>query len=213
MSSTVTAPGPRILLDRLGGVTGLVDGAVPPVVLVAVDAGAGLLGHGDHGLLLGAATAAASAGGLAVLRLVEGRSLGGVLRGLVGLVIALALALWTGRARDFFLPGIGVDGLYALGLAVSAVVGRPLVGHAYALLFRLGRAWRDDARLRRVMVWATWGWSAVHGLRCAVQLIFYRLDSPALLAAAKLALGWPLTAMAVVLTLRAAGRVRSTPTA
>lgn len=209
MSTAATVPGPRALLDRLGGVAGLVDGAVPPLVLVGVNAGAGLLGHGEHALLLAAGAAGASAAGLAALRVVGGRSLGGVLRGLVGLVVALVVALSTGQARDFFLPGIGVDGLYAVGLAVSALLGRPLVGHAYALLFRLERAWREDRRLRRVMTVATWGWAVVYASRTAVQLVLYRLDEPELLALAKLALGWPLTAVAVVLTLRAARLARA----
>jgi hypothetical protein len=56
------------------------------------------------------------------------------------------------------------------------------------------------------MAVATWGWALAYALRVAVQVFLYRLDEPELLALAKLALGWPLTAVAVVLTLRAARR-------
>ncbi len=125
----------------------------------------------------------------------------------------MAVALWTGHARDFFLPGMYVDAVYAVALAGSALVGHPAVGHAYAVLFRVGRRWRDDRGLRRVMAVATWGWALVSTLRVAVQLLLYRLDEPELLALAKLALGWPLTAVAVVLTLRAARQVRADATA
>ena len=59
------------------------------------------------------------------------------------------------------------------------------------------------------MAVATWGWTVVYAVRVAVQLVLYRTDEPELLALAKLALGWPLTAVAVLLTLRAARRVRA----
>lgn len=201
------------VLDRLGGRRGLVDGAAPPLVFVAANAVGGLAGLGDRAVLVAAGTAAATAAGLATRRVTEGGSVAGVLRGLAGLVVAVAVVLWTGQARDFFLPGMYVDAVYAVALGGSALVGHPAVGHAYAALFRVGRAWRDDRRLRRVMAVATWGWALVYVLRVAVQLLLYRLDQPELLALAKLALGWPLTAVAVVLTLRAAQRVRVDATA
>lgn len=197
------------VLDRLGGRRGLVDGAAPPLVFVAANAVSGLAGLGDRAVLVAAGAAAVTAAGLGTLRVLEGRTVAGVLRGLAGLVVAVAVALWTGRARDFFLPGMYVDAFYAVALAASVLVGHPAVGHAYALLFRLDRSWRADRGLRRVMAAATWGWALVYAVRTAVQLVLYRLDETELLALAKLALGWPLTAVAVVLTLRAARRVRS----
>jgi Protein of unknown function (DUF3159) len=191
------------VFDRLGGVRGLVDGAVPPLLFAATDAGAAALGHGDRALLCAVVAATGSAAGLGVWRRVQGASLAGVLRGLLVLAAAAGLALWTGRARDFFLPGIYVDAAYAAGLAVSALVGYPAVGYAYAVLFRPGNAWRDDPRLRRVLTIATWGLAATYAVRTIAQGASYRADEPELLAATKLALGWPLTAIAIVLTLRA----------
>lgn len=201
------------VLDRLGGRRGLVDGAAPPLVFVAANAASGLAGLGDVAVLVAAGAAAVTAAGLAALRVAEGGSIAGVLRGLAGLVVAVAVASWTGHARDFFLPGMYVDALYAVALAGSALVGHPAVGHAYAVVFQVGRTWRDDRRLRRVMAVATWGWALTYALRVAVQLLLYRLDEPELLALAKLALGWPLTAVAVVLTLRAVRRARADATA
>lgn len=207
-TATAGPAGTRTVLDRLGGRRGLVDGAAPPLVFVAANAVAGLAGLGDRAVLVAGGAAAVTAAGLGALRVVEGRTVAGVLRGLAGLVVAVAVALWTGRARDFFLPGMYVDAFYALALAASALIGHPAAGYAYAALLRVGRTWRADRRLRRVMTVATWGWAVVYAVRTAVQLVLYRLDEPELLALAKLALGWPLTAVAVLLTLRAARRVR-----
>lgn len=192
-----------IVLGRLGGRRGLIDGAVPPLLFAVAHAGAAALGYADRALALAVTVAGAAALALGTLRRVQGTSLAGVLRGLLMIVIAAAFALWTGRARDFFLPGLYVDAAWAVGLAVSAMTGRPLLGHAYAALFRTTGTWRDDPRLRRVLSAATWGLSATYALRAAVQMALYRADEPGLLAVVKVALGWPLTAVVVVLTLRA----------
>jgi Protein of unknown function (DUF3159) len=189
-------------LVALGGRRGLIDGALPPIVFVAVNAIAGMrdVVHALH-----VAVAAAAVTSLLVLahRARRRESVKGGLRGLAGLAVAVAFAAWTGQARDFFLPGIYVDAAYGVAFAASAVVGRPVVGYIYASLFRAGPSWRGDRRLRRVLAAATYGWSLIFVLRTAVQAALYRADQPELLALAKLALGWPLTAVAVAATLAA----------
>jgi MFS family permease len=198
------------LLEKLGGRRGLVDGALPPVVFVVVNAVTGLL-LGPLAPVpplwwaLGAATGTACA--LIVARVVRGEPVAAAIRGLIGLALAAALAAWTGQARDFFLPGIYVDGLYAAAFAGSALVGRPLVGYLYVALFRRHHDWRTNPRLRRLFTLATFGWTAVYALRVTATSYLYRLDVPALLAIAKIALGWPLTVLAVVATLGALRRV------
>ena len=192
----------RTVLHRLGGWRGVLDGTVPPVLFVTVNTAAGLLGHDERALSIAAATAGGGAVALGITRLAMGQSLAGVLRGSVGLAWAVGFALWTGRARDFFLPGIVVDGIYAAALTVSVLLGRPAVGYAYALFFR-APPWRDDRHLHRVFALATLGWALVYVMRFAVQLLFYGRDEPEFLALAKLGLGWPLTGAAAVLTIRA----------
>jgi len=189
-------------MAALGGRRGLVDGALPPVVFVAANAISGMAGVA-HALHLAVAAAAATALVVLARRALRGESVKGGLRGLAGLAVAVAFAVWTGQARDFFLPGIYVDAAYAVAFAASAVVGRPAVGHLYGKLFRVGVSWRADRRLRRVLVAATYGWSLVFATRTAVQAVLYRADRPELLALAKLVLGWPLTAAAIAATLAA----------
>ncbi|MFC4783941.1 DUF3159 domain-containing protein [Nocardioides sp. MAHUQ-72] len=88
----------------------------------------------------------------------------------------------------------------------SALLGRPLVGHLHAALFRLGPEWRRSARLRRVFTIATLGWSGVFALRTVAQGVLYAQGRTELLALSKLLLGWPVTVAAVVLTLAAVRR-------
>ncbi len=194
------------VLTRLGGWRGLVDGAVPPMIFVAANATAGLLGSGDHALHVAAGAALLTAGALGAVRVAGGHTVSGVLRGLVGLALAVAVALWTGRARDFFLPGIYADAFYCVALLATALAGRPAVGYAYAALFRSARGWRTDQPLRRVLTVATLGWAGLYSVRAVTQLALYAADEPELLGLAKTALGWPLTALAVLWTLRAARR-------
>jgi hypothetical protein len=192
------------VLARLGGFRGVLDGGLPPLVFVVAHAVAGS-GHG-----LGTAIRAAGAAALVVVgvRLFRRETLRPVLGGLIGLAVAVTFAALAGDARAFFLPGIYVDAAYAVGFLASAVLGRPLVGTIYGVLF--GRSWHADPRLRRLFAVATVGWSLVFALRAGVQGALYAADEPGLLAAAKLVLGWPLTGIAAALTLAAVSRAVGT---
>jgi hypothetical protein len=149
-----------------------------------------------------AAIGAAATTGLAIvaLRLARREPLRQALGGLAGLTVAVLFAATSGEARGFFLPGIFVDAGYGLVFAGSALAGYPLVGTIYGWLYQR-RDWRDDGRLRRLFVFATFGWSGVFAVRAGVQALLYREDLPGLLAVGKLLLGWPLTIAAVALTL------------
>ncbi|SDM08365.1 Protein of unknown function [Geodermatophilus siccatus] len=220
MSLTDTAPRPRTtpptrapsaaapptgLPPALGGARGLVDGGLPPLLFVAVNAVAG--GQTTRPTALAAAIGAAAATGLGIvaLRLVREEPLRQALGGLAGLTVAVLFAATSGEARGFFLPGILVDAAYGAVFAGSALIGYPLVGTLYGWLYR-HRDWRDDPRLRRLFLLATFGWSAVFAVRAGVQAFLYREDLPGLLAVGKLLLGWPLTLAAVALTLAAVRR-------
>ena len=196
----------RTILEAFGGRRGLLDGGLPPLVFVSVNAVVGA--HAARPEALTAAIAASSAVGVAavVARLVRRESLRQALAGLAGLALAVAFALRSGEARGFFLPGIYVDAAYGLVFAGSAVLGRPLVGTLWRLLHRRRGVRRTDAHLQRRFTVATLGWAVVFATRATVQALFYLDDRPGLLAAAKLLLGWPLTAAALALTLGYLGR-------
>ena len=189
------------LLALLGGTRGIVDGGLPPLVFVLTNSLAGTAAGRSTALLSAAVAATITGGVLVALRLVRREPLRQVLGGLAGLAVALAFALQAGEARGFFLPGIVVDATYAVVFLGSALLGRPLVATAYRLLSGGGDGWRRDAALRRALTRATVGWSVVFGVRAGGQAVLYLADQPGLLAASKLLLGWPLTLLAVLLTL------------
>ena len=197
------------ILELLGGRRGIVDGALPPLMFVAVNAVAGTQLPRPEALSYAIGGAVSVGLGIVGIRMLRREPLRQALGGLIGLAIVVAFALGSGEARSFFLPGIYVDAAYAAILAGSVAVGRPLIGALWGLVFRSGGEWRSDPRLRRRFAVATLGWSLLYATRAVAQAAFYVDDSPGFLAVTKLVLGWPLTALAVVLTLAYVRRVRT----
>jgi hypothetical protein len=197
------------VLELLGGHRGIVDGALPPLIFAAVNVVAGTQLPRAESLAYAIGGAVFAALGIVGMRILRREPLRQALAGLAGLAIAVAFALGSGEARGFFLPGIYVDAAYALILAGSVAVGRPLIGVLWGLAFRAAGEWRSAPRLRRGFAVATLGWSLIYATRAVSQAAFYVDDSPGFLAVTELVLGWPLTALAVMVTLAYVRRVRT----
>ena len=170
----------------IGGSAGLFDSGAPTALFVVV-----YLATGSQ--LYPAIWSAVAAGVIvAIVRRVRGESLRHIATGLIGLGIAAFLAARTGRAEDFFLPGILINISYCLVFAVSALLRRPLVGYAAGAVVGDLSSWRGDHHAYRGAVAATWVWAAMFGARVAVQLPLYLAGLVGALGVAKLAMGWPL---------------------
>jgi Protein of unknown function (DUF3159) len=181
------------IAEMLGGRRGIIDASVPGVLLVAVNAFAPL------GWAIGVACVAALV--IAVVRRVRGEPLRQAAVGLVGLGLAAALAAYTGKAKNYFLPGILLNAGYAVLAAVSIAVRQPLLGYAAAVLDRGYAHWKHEPGLRRAAAWATGLWAAVFALRASVQGYLYLHDHVHWLAPVRLAMGLPLSAVALAGTL------------
>src|SRR5919202_5578939 len=122
------------------------------------------------------------------------------LGGLLGIGLGAGIALFTGRAQDFFVPGIvknlGFGALYA----ISSLVRYPLIG--LLLGFTLGEElhWRRVPARMRVYQQATWVWVAVFAVRALVQGRLYVQGDPTTIGFVNLILGLPLFGLAVALT-------------
>lgn len=75
------------------------------------------------------------------------------------------------------------------------------------------RHWRDDPRLLRAYSWLTVLWGAVFLLRAGLTWFFYLRDDVELLGAVSLALGLPVTAVQLVITLWVVARLHRHRTA
>lgn len=184
--------------DAVGGVRGLVESTLPGLVFVVVFVPTRELAPALVAAL-GVALAAV------VVRLVQRTPVTQAFSGVIGIVVGVAWAWWSGRAQDFFAGGLLANVGYLLAMVVSIAVRWPAVGVVVGLLRGEDSAWRTDperAHERRRFVWATWVMAGVFALRLAVQVPLYLAGESAVgaLGAAKLAMGLPLFAVGLWIT-------------
>lgn len=174
------------IAQGIGGSAGLLDSGLPTAVFLVV--------YLVSGSQLQPSIYAAVAAGVvvAVIRKIRGESLRHILTGLFGLAVAALFASRTGKAEDFFLPGILVNVAYGTAFLVSALLRRPLVGYAAGAVTGDLSSWRHDRDAYRGAMAATWVWAGMFGARVAVQLPLYLIGAVGALGAAKLVMGWPL---------------------
>jgi TRAP-type C4-dicarboxylate transport system permease small subunit len=86
---------------------------------------------------------------------------------------------------------------------------RPIVGYAWGWVNGRDRNWRGVRRALTAFDIATCVWALVFGARFLVQNRLYDEDQTGMLGVARIAMGWPLTAVAALVTylaIRAAQR-------
>ena len=159
--------GPRDLAEALGGAHGLADSSLPGLAFVIAYTVSG------NELEPSIVSALAVAFALTVVRLARRETLQFAFAGLVGVGIAAFIASRTGRAEDFFLPGLLFNAAYALGYAISIWMRWPLIGVLAGPLVGEGMEWRKDPERVAVYARASWIWVGVFALRLAVQLPLY----------------------------------------
>jgi hypothetical protein len=185
-------------LQQMGGVPGLIYASLPSLVFVVADAAAGL-----H---VAVALAVAAGVAITVLRLLRKEPAQPAVSGLLGVAIAAFIAYQTGSAKDYFLVGIWASFVLAVVFFASVLLRRPLVGVIWGLLSSNGQAWRSDKRSRFGYDIATLALTAVFAARFVVQNWLYGEDSTGWLAFARIAMGHPLTAVALVVVIWAVRR-------
>jgi hypothetical protein len=183
----------QTLLEQMGGVAGLVYSSVPVLVFVAVYLP-------THSLAAGIWASVASAVAILVWRLIRKEPVQPAISGLFGVAIAAFIAYRTGSARGYFLFGIWTSLAYGGAFLLSMVVRWPLAGVVWSTLNGTGTAWRADPRSRRYYDVATAVWVLVFGARFIVQHWLYSTNQVGWLAFARIAMGWPLTALAALVT-------------
>ncbi|MUL82571.1 MULTISPECIES: DUF3159 domain-containing protein [unclassified Mycolicibacterium] len=174
------------LLERIGGVSGLVYASLPTFAYVIVNAIAGL----DTAVVISVGVSV----GLIVLRLLRKQPIQPAVSGLLGVVVAALIAYCTGSAEDYFLPGIWLSLAMAAVFSVSLLVRRPLVGVMWNLLRSAGPdpSWRADTVALRAFDVATLAFVALFSARFIVQQWLYDGGFTGWLAFARIAMGYPL---------------------
>jgi hypothetical protein len=205
----VSSPGPEpgkqtkahAVLDQMGGVSGLIYSSLPVVAFVPVSSAFGLQ------------AAIASALGVAALilvwRLVRRESTQPAISGFIGVGVCALIAYLMGESKGYFLLGIWSSLLWAAVFALSVLIRRPVVGYVWGWVNDHDRGWRQVRRAVLAFDIATLFWVLVFASRFVVQNHLYDADETGPLGIARIAMGWPLTAVAALVTylaIRAAQR-------
>ncbi len=111
------------------------------------------------------------------------------------MAICAVVALRTGNAEDFFLPGFYVNGAYIVAMVISIAVRWPVAGLLFGFIRGEGVEWRKERRRVRAYSAATWIIVSVLALRLAVQLPLYLAENIAALGSTRVAMGLPLYAL------------------
>ena len=187
-----TKTGVQVLLEQMGGISGLIYSSLPVLVFVPVSSTAGLM------------PAIAAALGVAALilvwRLIRRESVQPAISGFFGVGISALIAYLIGASKGYFLLGIWMALFWAVVFALSIVIRRPIVGYLWGWVNSHDRGWRGVRRAVLAFDAATIVWALVFASRFVVQRHLYDADQTGWLGFARIAMGWPLTAVAALVT-------------
>ena len=187
-------PAPTTLAEATGGPLGMLETAVPAVAFVVTYTFSG------SDTNLSAAVAVGLALLLTVARLIRHESPQQALSGLVGVGFAAFIATRSGKAENFFLPGLLLNAVNASALIISILVRWPLIGVIVTKLDGEDNAWREDPLRLRAFRRATWLWAGLFSARLLVQLPLYLAGAVVALGVARTAMGLPIFAFGLWIT-------------
>jgi len=178
------------LRDLFVGERTVGDSFPAPIAFVATNAFVGIGAAAVVAVVVGALVAA--------WRIRKGQQVVYALGGIAAIAFAAFLALRSGRAESYFLPGIVGAVLAGAAATISVVVGKPLAAYSSWFLRRWPMEWyfRDDVRPAYTVV--TVVWAGYFFARGAIQLLLFNRGQPELLAVAKLSTSWPLIVPIVI---------------
>ena len=182
------------MLEQMGGLSGLIYSSVPVLIFVGVYLP-------THSLSASIWASIGSAVLILIWRLIRREKIQPAISGIIGVAVAAFIAYRTGSARGYFAFGIWTSLAYGGVFLVSMIVRWPLAGVVWSALNSKGMAWRKDPRCRRFYDVATVVWVVVFGARFVVQGWLYQLNDVGWLGVARIAMGWPLTGIAALVTI------------
>ena len=184
----------------MGGISGLIYSSLPVLVFVPVSSAFGLMPA--IGAALGVATL------ILIWRLYRRDTVQPAVSGFFGVGISALIAYLVGASKGYFLLGIWTSLFWAVVFALSVVIRRPVVGYIWGWVATHDRRWREVRGAVLAFDAATLVWVAVFTARFVVQHHLYDADQTGWLGVARIAMGWPLTAVAALVTYLAIRRAQ-----
>jgi len=173
------------IVAAMGGKKGLIDSGLPSLVfLIAFTAAKDVRLSGTYALGLSLI--------LTLIRLVKRETLQHAISGVIGVAICAWFSARTGKAEDFYLPGLLTNLGYGIAYMFSNLIGWPVMGIVIGPIVGENFTWRKNPERRRMYTKATWLWVGLFAIRLAVQYPIYVTGNVALLGTARLVMGYPL---------------------
>ena len=193
------------IVAAMGGTRGLLDSGVPSLVfLIVFTVTKDVRESGIFALALSLI--------FALIRLAKRETLQHAVSGAIGVAICAWFSARTGKAEDFYLPGLWTNLGYGVAYAISNLIGWPVIGLVIGPIVGENFLWRKDPARKRMYVKATWLWVALFASRLVVQYPLYKTGNVTALGTARLIMGYPLfiaTAWATWLVIKSGPRSNS----
>jgi intracellular septation protein A len=173
------------ILNTLGGARGIVDTGTPSILfLITYDVTKSL----DHSAIAALALSVV----LTIVRLVRRETLQHALSGIFIVAICALIAHHTGKAKDFYLPGLIINALYAALYLITNLTGWPVLGLILGPILGENVAWRKNSARKSAYVRAGWVWFGLFVSRLLIQYPLYKANKLNWLGTALVVMGYPL---------------------
>lgn len=155
------------LFEAFGGVRGMVETVLPGLLFVTIYTI-------NKDLHWSAIAALAVSLVLVVVRLAMKDTVKHAFSGVFGVAFGVVFAMFTGNAKDFYLPGM----LYTLGLSLTYIVttlaGVPLMGLILGPVFKENLSWRTrNPGRKKAYAKASWAWGLILLGKCMILFPLY----------------------------------------
>lgn len=192
------------ILKAMGGTKGLLDSGLPALIFLIIFNITKEVQQAAYGALALSLI-------LTIIRLAKRETIQHAISGVVGVAICAWLSNRTGKAEDFYLPGLWTNAIYGAVYLVSILVRWPIIGVIIGPLLEENFRWRKDPLRTKVYIKATWLWVGMFAIRLLVQYPLYISGNVNALGTARLIMGYPLfiaTAWATWIVIKSGPKLR-----
>ncbi|MFE5582975.1 DUF3159 domain-containing protein [Kitasatospora sp. NPDC056531] len=182
------------VLQAFGGVRGMIDMTLPGLVFI-------ITYNITHQVSAAAWAALGLSGLFVVVRLAKRETIQHAFSGVFGVALGAWIAMKSGKAEDFYLPGLLWNVGYCIALAASALARWPMIGVMLGPITGEMFTWRKENPGRlAAYTKATWAWVVIMGLKPVILFPLYFTHNVNLLGWLKVALGIPPLLLAMYVT-------------
>lgn len=173
------------IVNAMGGKKGLLDSGLPALIFLVIFNVTKEVQQAAYGALALSLV-------LTIIRLAKRETIQHAISGVIGVALCAWLSNRSGKAEDFYLPGLWTNAIYGAVYLVSIVARWPIIGVIIGPLLEENFRWRKDPERTKVYIKATWLWVGMFTVRLLVQYPLYVSGNVNALGTARLIMGYPL---------------------